>query len=147
MALQLPSAVGVVSPVWIPEILARVGRGRYLVEHVASCFSCHPRTEIPGPAAHFGPQDGFPGDLWAPNLTSDPGTGLGNWTDGQVLRAIREGVDNDHEALAPIMPYRSRAQRIRSLLASISPALPRVRAVTRHMAGRDQTWSGDSPEA
>jgi hypothetical protein len=32
-------------------------------------------------------------------------TGIGGWTDGEVVRAIREGVDKDGRTLFPMMPY------------------------------------------
>lgn len=41
----------------------------------------------------------------APNLTPDPETGAGRWTDDQLARAIREGIGHDGRALFPIMPY------------------------------------------
>jgi hypothetical protein len=41
----------------------------------------------------------------AQNITPDPETGLGKWTDGEILRAIREGVDRNGDALFPMMPY------------------------------------------
>jgi len=53
----------------------------------------------------FGPSDGVPGFVQAQNITSDPETGIGKWTDGEVLRAMREGVKNDGSALFPMMPY------------------------------------------
>jgi hypothetical protein len=34
-----------------------------------------------------------PGVVQAQNITPDPETGIGRWTDGEVIRAIREGVD------------------------------------------------------
>lgn len=84
---------------------SRVERGQYLVDHVANCFACHPSGPDLADHNKWGRDAGFPGEVWASNITPDTDTGLGNWTDGQVVRAIREGVDNDHEALAPIMPY------------------------------------------
>ena len=39
------------------------------------------------------------GQLWMRS------TGIGNWTDGEVIRAIREGVSRDGQALFPLMPY------------------------------------------
>ncbi len=39
------------------------------------------------------------------NLTADPETGLGNWTDDEIVRAIREGVDRTGRTLFPLMPY------------------------------------------
>ena len=32
-------------------------------------------------------------------------TGLGAWTDGEIMRAVREGVDHKGNGLFPIMPY------------------------------------------
>ena len=84
---------------------SRVDRGRYLAEHVSNCFACHPTGPKLTGQHHWGHDSGIPGEVWASNITPDTDTGLGNWTDGQIVRAIREGVDNDHEALAPVMPY------------------------------------------
>ena len=41
------------------------------------------------------------------NITSDPETGAGSWTDDQLARAIREGIGHDGRALFPMMPYES----------------------------------------
>jgi mono/diheme cytochrome c family protein len=91
----------------------RLQRGRYLAENVMGCIECHTpsndaqpvpeRTGPPGSGKVFVEQGNF--RVVAPNLTSDPETGLGNWTDDQIARAIREGVDNKGRALFPIMPY------------------------------------------
>lgn len=48
---------------------------------------------------------GLPGVIQAQNITSDPETGIGSWTDGEVMRAIREGVARNGRALFPMMPY------------------------------------------
>ena len=75
-----------------------MARGKYLVENVASCLDCHsdhtagyafpikPGTEGQG-GYIFDKQIGFPGVVAAQNITPDPETGLGTWTDGEVLRA------------------------------------------------------------
>ena len=41
----------------------------------------------------------------ASNITPDPETGLGRWTDGENIRAIRDGVDREGKALFSMMPY------------------------------------------
>lgn len=93
---------------------ANVARGAYLVNHVSDCFGCHsPLTPghmpVPGKEGAggrlFDENDGLPGTIYTTNLTSDPETGLGNWTDGEILRAMREGVAKDGTPLFPIMPY------------------------------------------
>lgn len=58
----------------------------------------------------FGPDYGVPGAVQAQNITADKETGIGGWTDGEVLRAIREGVTHDGTALFPMMPYQSYAR-------------------------------------
>ncbi len=95
---------------------ARLARGEYLVQSVTDCMDCHAQHDW---TAHDAPilpntlgagQDmnflkGFPGKVYAPNITPDPETGAGNWSDDQLARAIREGVGHDGRALFPFMPY------------------------------------------
>jgi len=47
----------------------------------------------------------MPGMVVAANITPDRETGIGGWTDGEKIRAIREGVDRDGRVLFPMMPY------------------------------------------
>lgn len=103
------------SDVTVPRSPERVARGAYLVNHVGACFACHSPLDA---ATHqplagqtgaggrrFGREEGLPGNIYATNLTPDPETGLGNWSDGEIIRAVREGVSKDGHALFPIMPY------------------------------------------
>jgi mono/diheme cytochrome c family protein len=93
----------------------RLKRGAYLVEHVVGCTYCHtPQEEGPnGPeivTAKKGSGQiflipGLPGTLVAPNITPDPETGVGNFTDDQLARAIREGISHGGQTLFPMMPY------------------------------------------
>jgi len=92
----------------------RVERGRYLAEGVLQCFVCHSDRDPARPGAP--PVEGKKGagHVWrdepgirlvAPNLTPDPGTGAGKWTDDMLARAIREGVGHDGRPLHPQMWY------------------------------------------
>lgn len=94
---------------------ARVARG-HLVQGVAHCLACHsplegsdPNTGAPA-LGKEGIGDSFHPDpetlIVVPNLTPDPDTGIGRWTDDQLARAIREGIGHDGRALMPMMPYR-----------------------------------------
>ena len=47
----------------------------------------------------------LPGKVVAPNITPDRETGLGTWTDGEKIRAIREGVEPHGAPMFPMMPY------------------------------------------
>jgi hypothetical protein len=65
------------------------------------CASCHD----PGDGTFSGQAAAQPGSLThAPNLTPDPATGLGSWSDAQVVRALRTGVDDEMALLCPTMP-------------------------------------------
>jgi len=93
----------------------RLARGRCLAENL-DCFDCHGGhdwTKHPTPLiegtrgagyADF-PMAGLPGRVVPPNITPDPETGAGNWTDDMLARAIREGIGHDGRALFPFMPY------------------------------------------
>src|SRR5204863_4459132 len=79
---------------------ARLNRGEYLVRGVLGCLDCHSEHDwkAPGAALVAGregagqifPGEGFPGRIVAQNLTPDPETGIGKWTDDQLARGIRE---------------------------------------------------------
>jgi mono/diheme cytochrome c family protein len=53
----------------------------------------------------FTREEGFPGTIVAPNISPDPVTGIGQWTEGEIARAIREGVSRDGRPLFPLMNY------------------------------------------
>lgn len=93
---------------------ARLERGRYLVENVAACFHCHSEHDLNDPTGPV--KAGMKGAGWempipelgsviAPNITPDPETGIGAWTDDEIARAIQEGVNKQGKALFPMMPY------------------------------------------
>lgn len=98
-----------------PELKAR---GAYLVNHVIACLGCHSKRDWnlfgapivghPGSGGScYNERWGMPGRVCPPNITPDKASGLGAWTDGEIMRAIREGVDRHGEALFPMMPYSS----------------------------------------
>jgi mono/diheme cytochrome c family protein len=94
---------------------ARLERGRYLVNGVVGCLYCHSehdatREGAPAKAGREGAgvlflHDPSLGTLYASNITPAHETGIGNWTDDQIARAIQEGIGGDGRALFPIMPY------------------------------------------
>lgn len=95
---------------------ARLERGKYLVHAVLACMHCHSphdwtKHDAPAVAGMEGAGAemelaGAPGRVVASNLTPDPETGAGRWTDDMLARAIREGIGHDGRALFSIMPYR-----------------------------------------
>ena len=89
-----------------------VERGRYLVT-VGACTDCHTPGSflgMPDRARYLGGGDvafEVPGlGVFHPaNLTPDPETGLGNWTESQIVTALTTGVRPDGRQLAPAMPW------------------------------------------
>ena len=80
-------------------------RGEYLVR-AGGCFSCH--TAVGGQKLAGGRALATPfGTFYSPNITPDPATGIGRWTDTQFLRALREGVRPDGANYFPVFPYPS----------------------------------------
>ena len=82
-----------------------VERGEYLVR-AGGCFSCH--TAAGGQKLAGGRALATPfGTFYTPNITPDPETGIGRWTDAQFLGALREGVRPDGANYFPVFPYPS----------------------------------------
>src|SRR5689334_13262967 len=82
-----------------------VPRGEYLVK-AGGCVSCH--TASGGQPLAGGRALATPfGTFYSPNITPDPDTGIGRWTDAQFLRALREGVRPDGANYFPVFPYPS----------------------------------------
>lgn len=87
-----------------------IKRGEYLFRNTLQCWGCHsPKLDANSPASggrefdlrNVGP--GF-GLFYAPNITPDQETGIGSWNDGEIVRALREGIRKDGTTLFPIMP-------------------------------------------
>ena len=91
----------------------RLARGKYLNDHVMGCTTCHTQrdwTKYAGPVMadklgaggeefNLGPSAG---KLYSKNITP---AALGSWTDGELLRAVTQGVSKDGTPLFPLMPY------------------------------------------
>lgn len=106
----------------------RVERGKYLANSVNICMDCHSTRDwnkfsgppIEGTAGQggeeFNQKFGFPGRFYAKNITP---FALKDWTDGEILKAISEGVSKDGTALFPIMPHPNYGKMDREDLYSI----------------------------
>lgn len=96
-----------------PTDAQTVARGEYLFNYSLNCWGCHGSQGSKGPGepqagglefdlTDIGLPGGF-GYVYAPNITPDPETGIGTWSDGELARAVREGLDPDGNQLFPIM--------------------------------------------
>lgn len=88
------------------EGAAAVERGR-AVFLAASCAACHTEPEegerLAGGRALASPF----GTFFTPNITPDPETGIGNWSEADLARALHEGRAPDGSAYYPAFPYTS----------------------------------------
>ncbi|MFQ5898994.1 MAG: c-type cytochrome [Candidatus Methylomirabilia bacterium] len=108
-------------------------RGTYLMKSIVACGNCHtpkgPRGEIPGMELAGGLKIEEPAfAAIAANITPDTETGIGNWTDEQIIRATREGVRPDGSIIGPPMPigtYRGLSDRdVRAIVAYLRAVKP-----------------------
>ncbi|HUK07662.1 MAG TPA: c-type cytochrome [Stellaceae bacterium] len=111
-------------------------RGTYLMRGIVACGNCHttrdaagkiePRMELAGGTVFVAPVF----RAVAPNITPDPETGIGRWTDDQIIDAIRDGKRPDGTIIGPPMPidfYRGISDAdVRALVAYLR-AVPPVR--------------------
>ena len=87
-----------------PQDFSQIERGRYLTI-VGDCAACH---TLPGSGHDFAGgrvvETPF-GNLLAPNITPDPLTGIGAWTDDEFVNALIKGTGRHGSRLYPAMPY------------------------------------------
>src|SRR5262249_13728061 len=121
-----PAPTGVASP----EQIALTTRGRYLYS-VASCALCHGNDGAGGAKISWMPF----GTLWSRNITPDPETGIGEWNDRDIARAVRSGVTPDGRVLhwqGMIWDHASNwdQEDVRALIAYLRAIPPVRRAIS-----------------
>ncbi|MCF7808146.1 MAG: cytochrome c [Candidatus Marinimicrobia bacterium] len=114
---------------------ALIARGKYLAFGPAHCATCHvPMDKMEAV------EDGLdmpliggwsltipPGTFNAPNLTPDPETGIGNYTDGELARALRYMVKKDGTLLPPFMAFQNLSDRDVQAIISFLRSQPAVK--------------------
>ena len=120
-----------------PPAQGDAGRGKYLM-NAAGCWGCHGqnlagyqdgRAASQPDSAPYGQAFKGPfGVITAKNLTSDPETGLGGWSDSDIEQALRAGKSKSGRQLHPIMPYPNFAgmaeQDVKDLIAYLRSVPP-----------------------
>lgn len=115
-----------------------MGRGEYLAT-IMDCGGCHTdgalagRPDLARPLAGSAVGFGVPGlgVFYPPNLTPDPETGLGRWSEADIVRALRTGERPDGRELAPVMPWRAYAALTDEDAAALAAYLKGLRPI-RH---------------
>lgn len=125
-----------VSNVQVSMAPEKVARGERLA-HI--CIDCHSSTgslPLDGSKEDFLKSPGAPpvGSMWASNLT--PGGPLKDWTDGEIIRALREGIDKNGRPLVimPSMAFHSFSDDDAAALVAYLRSQP---AVERDLPERD----------
>jgi len=126
LRITLPIALaGLGAPLYAADAI-QIERGRYLAL-AADCVACH--TAANGiPYAGGRPIDTPFGVIYSRNLTPDPQTGLGRWSDADFFRALHKGISRDGSHLYPAFPYpyftrinRDDASAIKAFLDTLPP--------------------------
>ncbi|KJC46333.1 phosphomannomutase [Bradyrhizobium sp. LTSP885] len=89
----------------------QISRGRYLLT-IAHCLECH-TPESPSAAHDFAASSGKGGrriqgpwgEVVSANITAHPVSGLGQWSDDEIKRAVTQGIARDGRKLKPPMAY------------------------------------------
>jgi mono/diheme cytochrome c family protein len=100
-----------------PQEFTQIERGRYL-SVLSDCGGCH---TVPGGRPFVGGraiETPF-GSIVSPNITPDPETGIGAWTDDQFDAALRMGLGRNGEHLYPAMPYNAYTRMSRDDVLSV----------------------------
>jgi mono/diheme cytochrome c family protein len=125
-----------------------IARGEYLAKHVAGCMDCHSKrdfTRFSGPVVPgseggggllFDPKFGLPGMIYGKNITSDPATGIGAWTDDEILRAMTQGINKKGDTLFPIMPYANFNRMAKTDLLSIIAYIRTLKPINNAVPAR-----------
>jgi mono/diheme cytochrome c family protein len=128
-----------------------IAKGEYLTLHVAVCMHCHsqrdyskfagpvkPGTEgMGGDVFSHAILGAIPGTLYAKNITSDKETGIGDWTDGEIIRAITQGINKKGDTLFPIMPYANFNHMAKEDLLSIVAYLRTLKPIKNIVPARE----------
>ena len=122
--------------------VAKVERGKHLVG-LSLCTDCHTPGYLRGTPdiARYlgGSETGFEmegaGVFHGPNLTPDPETGLGKWTEQEIVTAFTTGVRPDGRKLAPIMPWHAFASFSRDDAFAIAAYLKSLPPVVNDVPG------------
>lgn len=85
-----------------PAATEELNRGRYLADALGHCGTCHsPRNVLMGVSSSSYLSGGFVGPWYAPNITSDPISGIGGWSTDEIVQYFKSGhVNGKNQAAA-----------------------------------------------
>ena len=124
-------------------------KGEYLANYVALCMHCHSQPDdtkysgpvIPGTEGGggyaFTPGHGVPGTVYGCNITPDTETGIGSWTDDEILKAMTQGISKNGDTLFPLMPYATYNHMAKEDLLSILAYIRTLKPIRNKVKQRE----------
>lgn len=117
----------------VAQAETRLERGRYLMQSIVACGNCHTPQGPNGPLPGMELAGGLKIEekvfvAYGSNITPDKDTGIGKWTDAQIIASIREGKRPDGSIIGPPMPiglYRGMSDNdVRAIVAYLRSVKP-----------------------
>jgi mono/diheme cytochrome c family protein len=152
--LGLLGFAGVLAAAVAADAQTPVERGGYLVNTIMTCHNCHTPMGLNGPQLSKALSGGLrfnepPFDVSASNITPDPETGIGKWSDADIKKSLQDGVRPNGVHMAPVMPtsfYKiltpGDLDGIVAYLRSVPPIKNKVAAPVYKMQIPDQVFPG-----
>lgn len=97
-----------------PQAVERDATAEYGAYLAQTCAGCHGQNFSGGPIPGVPMEAPYPA-----NLTPDPETGLGQWTEADFMRVFREGKRPDGSSIAPGMPWQAMGQMTDTELSAL----------------------------
>jgi mono/diheme cytochrome c family protein len=148
------------APIVAPDFADKVAHGRYLVQARAMCFPCHSADFakldefVPERSAgYLGGGNAMPDMngriVKTANITADPETGIGKWTEDEFVRLLRTGVRPDQTVIVyPMVPFPELDDdEARAIYAYLRTVPPIKNAVPRPAAGTETATANAGADA
>jgi len=114
-----------------------VKNGKYVM-HMGGCVSCHKTPKRKNADLGGGHAIKTPfGIFYVPNITPDPDTGIGGWSDEDFITAMTQGVAPDGSHYFPAFPYTSYAKMNRDDLIDLKAYLDTVDPIKNAVPDHD----------
>lgn len=135
-----------------PNRAADIEHGQYLVS-LLGCGRCHTQGYLTGNTATgpylagstlgiawtaYDDSGEPPGLAFPPNLTPDPDTGLGAWSEAEIIRTLRAGVGRDGHQRLPVMPWGNYAALTDDDVRAVARYLQSLTPVRRQIPARTE---------
>ncbi len=117
-----------------------IKRGEYLAK-AGDCIACHTNTPQKGQVFAGGlPMQTPFGTIYSPNITPDKETGIGNWSESDFIKAMRQGISPNGHYYYPAFPYLYFARVSTDDLRAIKAYFDSIPAVHQENRKNEMVW-------